>query len=59
MNPDKLSETEIDSRVVAQAGDETAWSELKHVESGSRERFLKAVSKVPDVIPTKMIGWIS
>ncbi len=48
-----LSEKEIDELVIAQANDDNAWTDIQSVknraERGSREKFLKALSKVPKV----------
>lgn len=48
----KLSEKEIDQKVVAQADDENAWTNLKkRTKRASREKFLQALSRVPNVEP--------
>lgn len=50
-----LSENEIDEIVIAQAENENAWAEVAYLKRrakrGSREKFLKALSKVPKVAP--------
>ena len=50
-----LSEKEIDELVIAQANEENAWTNIQLVknraERGSREKFLRALSKVPKVEP--------
>ena len=49
------NEKEIDEIVIAQADDEKAWTDIQVVKNrakrGSREKFLKALSKVPKVEP--------
>lgn len=49
------NEKEVDEIVIAQADDENAWTDTaiikKRAERGSREKFLKALSKVPKVEP--------
>ncbi len=49
------NEKEIDEKVIAQAEDEKAWTDWQVVKNrarrGSREKFLKALSKVPKVEP--------
>ncbi len=51
----KTSEKEIDDLVVAQAESEDAWTEVKSLKERakrrSREKFLKALSKIPKVEP--------
>ena len=46
-------EKEIDETVIAQADDETTWTNIQVVKNrakrGNRERFLKTLSKVPKV----------
>ena len=48
-------EKEIDETVIAQADDETAWTNIQVVKNrakrGSREKLLQALSKVPKVEP--------
>ena len=48
-----LSESEIDKKVIAQADNENAWTDIKilkkRAKRGSHERFLQALSKVPKV----------
>ena len=48
-------EKEIDEIVIAQADNETAWTDIQVIKNrakrGSREKFLKALSKVPKVEP--------
>lgn len=49
---EKLSEKEVDNLVIAQVNDEDAWiieGFKEKVKRGSREKFLKALSKVPKV----------
>ena len=49
------NEKTIDEKVIAQAEDENAWTDLQIVENrarrGNREKFLKALTKVPKVEP--------
>ena len=55
MKKKNLSEKDIDKIVVAQADDENAWTAIEYLKErakrGSREKFLKALSKVPKVEP--------
>ncbi len=50
-----FSEKEIDELATAQANDESAWILIQSVKNrakrGSREKFLKALNKVPKVEP--------
>ena len=50
-----FSESEIDELVIAQVDDETTWTDIeiirKRAKRGSREKFLRALSKVPKVEP--------
>lgn len=50
-----FSEKEIDELVTAQSNDESAYILIQSVKNrakrGSREKFLKALSKVPKVAP--------
>ena len=54
----KPSEKEIDDLVIAQADDKNAWTEIqilkKRAKRGNREKFLKALSKVPKVEPDEV-----
>lgn len=49
------NENEMDDIVIAQADDVDAWTELQIIKdrsnSASREKFLRILSKVPDVEP--------
>jgi len=51
----KLLEKEIDELLIAQANEENAWTAIQLVknraERGSRETFLKVLSKIPKVEP--------
>ena len=53
-------EKEIDDLVISQADDEKAWTNIQvvknHAKRGSREKFLKALSKVPIVEPDKAVN---
>lgn len=51
----RKTEWEIDEKVIAQAEEDTYWTAFELVkrraERGDREKFLKALSKVPSVEP--------
>ena len=51
----RQTEKEIDEKVIAQAEEDTYWTAFELVkrrsERGDREKFLKALSKVPTVEP--------
>lgn len=55
MKKKQLSENEIDKKIIAQVDNEKAWTDIqfikKRAKRGSREKFLKALSKVPKVEP--------
>lgn len=55
MKKKQIAENEIDKIVIAQADNDIAWTQYeylkKRAERGNREKFLKALSKVPKIEP--------
>lgn len=55
MKKKNLSEKEIDEMIISQANDENAWNDIQILKNrakcGSREKFLKSLSKVLKVAP--------